>query len=124
MEVRPAAGRPEDLVAEATLRNDEPTEVHLNLAPMAGSSLALQLVDAQGSPVLLPPPPVPGGEPSWASLAPGESRAFRFAGFVPSWTAPGRYRVRFRYLYRPGSVQPGVWTGELVSDWAEFEVRG
>jgi hypothetical protein len=106
------------------LTNDGVIEVKLNLSPLAGPSLALQILDAQGSPVLLPPPPVPGGEPSWAVLAPGESGRFRFAGFVPGWTAPDRYRVRLRYVYRPPSAQPPVWTGELVSDWADFEVRG
>jgi hypothetical protein len=111
------------MVAEATLWNDDAIEVRMNLAPLAGPSLALQILDAHGSPLLLPPPPVPGGEPSWATLSSGQSEGFRFTGFLPSWTAPGRYRVRLRYLYRPPSPQPGDWTGELVSDWAEFEVR-
>ncbi|HVL92730.1 MAG TPA: hypothetical protein VM264_05235, partial [Acidimicrobiales bacterium] len=63
MNVDPAAGRPEDMVAEATLWNDDAVEVRMNLAPLAGPSLALQILDAHGSPLLLPPPPVPGGEP-------------------------------------------------------------
>ena len=121
--MQPPAGRPEDLVAEATLTNDESTAARVNLAPLAGPSLALQLMDEQGSPVLLPPPPVPGGEPSWVSLAPGESRRFRFSGFVPSWTAAGHYRVRLRYVYQPPSPGPEDWTGELVSDWADIDVR-
>lgn len=123
MEVRPPAARPEELIAEATLTNDAPYQVRLNLAPLAGPSLALQILDEQGSPVLLPPPPVPGGQPDWATLAPGESRRARFGGFVPSWTAAGGYRVRLRYLYRPASAPAGAWTGELLSDWADFEVR-
>lgn len=122
MEVHPAAGRPEDLVAEATLENDESTEARVNLSPLAAPSLALQLADEQGSPVLLPPPPVPGGEPGLATLAPGECRRFGFAGFVPGWTTAGRYRVRFRYVYRPAAPIPGIWTGELFSAWADFEV--
>lgn len=120
--MHPAAAQPEELIAEATLTNDGPHPVRLNLAPLAAPSLALQIVDGQGSPVLLPPPPVPGAEPAWATLAPGESRRTRFTGFVPSWTAEGPYRVRLRYVYRPDSPQPGAWTGELLSDWADFEI--
>ena len=122
MEVHPPAGRPDELVAEATLENDESTELRVNLSPLAAPSLALQLVDRQGAPVLLPPPPVPGGEPSWATLAPGESRRVRFPGFVPSWTIAGRYRVRFRYVHQPPAPRPGDWTGELFSDWADLQV--
>jgi hypothetical protein len=110
-------------VAEAVLRNDEARTLDLNLAPLASPSLALEVVDAQGAPVLLPPPGVPGGAAERATVRAGGTHSLDYPGFIPSWIDPGRYRARVRTAYRPTTARADEWTGELVSDWVDFEVR-
>ena len=49
-------------------------------------------------------------------LSPGATHTVSLAGFLPSWTEAGRYRVRCRYV---------AGAGESVrSDWADFELQG
>ena len=123
--VQPAETRPRDeFVAVGTLVNTGAEPLVLNLSPLSSPSLALEIVDAQGAPVLLPPPPVPGGEVRTVELAPGQGHTVRFAGFVPQWTPFGAYRARLRYVYRPRVPSPREWTGQVVSDWVQFRITG
>lgn len=114
--------RREDIVAQATLVNVGEEPVTLNLAPLSAPSLALEIVDAAGSPLRLPPPPVPGGETQSTRVTPGQSYTLEYPGFVPQWTAEGTYRVRLRYLYRPEVAASDEWTGQLVSEYVQFSV--
>ena len=114
--------RREDIVAQATLVNVGEEPVTLNLAPLSAPSLALEIVDAAGSPLRLPPPPVPGGETQSIRVTPGQSYALEYPGFLPQWTAEGTYRVRLRYLYRPEVAASNEWTGQLVSEYVQFSV--
>ena len=114
--------RREDIVAQATLVNVGEEPVTLNLAPLSASSLALEIVDADSSPLRLPPPPVPGGETQSTRITPGQSYTVEYLGFVPQWTLEGTYRVRLRYLYRPEVAASDEWTGQLVSEYVQFSV--
>lgn len=108
-----------DLVARCALGNAGDETIIVNLAPLSSASLALELADEHGRPVHLPPPPVPQAEVPLATLPAGESISVDFPGFLPSWTPPGRYRARFRYI--PGT-STGRWEqGNHWSDWVEFE---
>jgi hypothetical protein len=121
--VRPRqSGRREEFVALVSLGNRGDETVSVNLAPVESPSLALEIVDAAGAPALLPPPPVPRSSATRVRLAPGERHALEYRGFVPQWFAPGNYRVRFRYRYRPATPERDEWTGELSSEWREFTI--
>jgi hypothetical protein len=120
-EVRPArSARSEEFVSECALVNqgDEPSDV--SLVPLSSPSLCLQIEDEHGLPVLLPPPPVPGGTERTARLEPGQRIAIEHRGFVPAWTPQGRYRARVRYVSRSGRT--GWWQGEIYSSWKTFEI--
>ncbi|HRC62228.1 MAG TPA: hypothetical protein PLX85_03285 [Dehalococcoidia bacterium] len=118
--VEPAeATVPGDFTARCELHNVGDEEAAINAAPLSSPSLALEVVDAAGELVLLPPPPVPPAVPPVERLGVGEVRVAEFPGFLPAWTPPGRYRVRFRYL---GSG-PGLFAGLIVSTAVEFTLR-
>jgi hypothetical protein len=122
--VRPSgARRPEELTAVASVVNVGPQPLALNTVPLGSPSLALQIEDDQGRPVLLPPPPVPGELVSKVELGPGERHTTEYAGFVPSWTPPGAYRVRLRYLAGHPHSDPQIWSGEATSPWVEFQIE-
>lgn len=104
----------ETFVAVCTLTNAGEEGVSINVAPLSSPSLALQIKDAAGGPVYLPPPPVPPSEPPIERLEPGQGTGAQFAGFLPNWTESGSYQVRFRYVVGPGEP--------LVSDWVEFRL--
>jgi hypothetical protein len=104
----------ERFVAVCTLTNAGDEGVTINVAPLSSPSLALEIQDVAGAPVLLPPPPVPPSEPPVERLEPGRETAAEFAGFLPSWTEPGTYRARCRYV--AGSGDP------VVSDWVGFRL--
>ena len=114
--------RREDIAAQAILTNVGEEPVTLNLTPLSSPSLALEIVDADSSPLRLPPPPVPGGETQSTRLTPGQSYTLEYPGFFPQWTADGTYRVRLRYLYRPEVAASDEWTGQLVSEYVQFSV--
>ena len=103
---------PEEFVARGSITNAGPQAATLNVAALSSPSLALEIQDAHGQPVLQPPPGVPSAAPPVEQIAPGASRAVEFSGFLPAWTAPGRYRVRLRYV--------GGGSAPVVSEWAEF----
>lgn len=102
------ATRAEDAAAEGVLVNTGPDPVEVDLVELASPSLALEVVDDKGRPVLMPPPPTPG-RPEMVTVVPGGRRSVSFRAFVPSSAPPGRYRVRFRY-------------GEARSPWVDLEV--
>jgi hypothetical protein len=109
------ADAPEAFVARCRLVNEGDEVVGINRAALSSPSLALEITDAAGEPVLLPPPPVPSESPPIEPLEAAEKTTAEFAGFLPSWTEPGRYRGRCRYV--PGSGEP------IHSAWAEFTLR-
>jgi hypothetical protein len=104
----------ERFVAVCTLTNAGDEGVTINVAPLSSPSLALEIQDVAGAPVLQPPPPVPPSEPPMERLEPGQGTAAVFEGFLPSWTEPGTYRARCRYV--AGSGDP------VVSDWVGFRL--
>jgi hypothetical protein len=114
--------RREELVARGALQNrgDEPVEI--DLAPLGSPSLALEIVDAAGAPVRLPPPPVPRGGGERVFVAPNERRAVEYRGFLPAWTPPGAYRARLRYVGGVRRLNEPDRTAEVASGWAEFLV--
>lgn len=108
----PEADAAERFVATCTLTNVGDEGVSINVAPLSSPSLALQIEDAAGGPVYLPPPPVPSSEPPIERLEPGLGASAEFRGFLPSWTEPGDYLARFRFVSGPGEP--------VVSDWVRF----
>jgi hypothetical protein len=109
--VEPAFGRAEELTARGALLNTSADPLEINLDALSSPSLALEIVDAEGSPVLLPPPPVPQATPSRAELAPGGRHTVEYRGFVPHWTPSGSYRTRLRYV--DGHRR-------IFADWVDF----
>jgi hypothetical protein len=114
--------RREELTARATLVNVGREPLTIELAPLSSPSLALEIVYADDSPLLLPPPPVPRENREHVTLAPGERHTVEYRGFVPHGTKPGAYRARLRYLGRtqPDDREPT----RIVSPWAEFVIAG
>ena len=110
----PEAGAAEQFVAVVTLTNAGDQGVSINVAPLSSPSLALEIQDAAGGPVYLPPPPVPPSEPPIELLEPGQGTAAEFAGFLPSWTEPGAYRARCRYVAGPGEPIRSEWVGFVL----------
>ena len=106
LQVAPAA---DDLVAEGLVVNTGTEPVTLDLVELASPSLALEIVDANGAPVRMLPPPTPGRTESIV-LKPGERRTTVFRAFMPPGARPGWYRMRFRYR--------SAW-----SEWQEFEAK-
>jgi hypothetical protein len=106
------ADAPEAFVARCRIVNHGDEVVGINQAALSSPSLALEITDAAGEPVLLPPPPVPPQSPPIEALGAAEEATAAFAGFLPSWTEPGRYRARCRYAAGPGEP--------IHSDWVEF----
>jgi hypothetical protein len=109
------ADAPEAFVARCRLVNQGDQVVGINRAALSSPSLALEITDATGEPVLLPPPPVPSASPPIEPLEAAAEITAEFAGFLPSWTEPGTYRGRCRYV--AGSCEP------IHSAWAEFTLR-
>jgi hypothetical protein len=103
---------PEAFVARCRLVNRGDQVVGINRAALSSPSLVLEITDAAGKPVLMPPPPVPSASPPNEPLEAAEETTVEFAGFLPSWTEPGTYRARCRYV--AGSAEP------IHSAWAEF----
>lgn len=120
--IRPLRGRPEELRAVATITNSGTAPVTINPAPLSSPSLAVQVEDAAGAPFALPPPPIPGAPFPLVNLAVGGSYTVEPGMFLPSWTRPGRYRVRLRYVSFTRQPAPDEWTGEAVSDWVAVDV--
>jgi len=104
----------ERFVAICRLINRGDEGVSVNVAPLSSPSLALEIRDTSGSPVLLPPPPVPPATAPIERLDAGQERVAEFAGFLPSWTEPGVYRARCRYV--GGPHEP------TFSDWVSFRL--
>jgi len=110
---RRRAARPEEIRAVAELRNagDTPTEIDPVL--ISSPSLALEITDDDGRPLLLPPPPLPSEQDSRVILGPGESYRATYRSFLPAWTNRGTYSVRIRYR---GTADP------VTSDWLTIAV--
>jgi uncharacterized membrane protein len=102
------ATRAEDTVAEGVLVNTGTEPLEVDLVELTSPSLALEVVDDKGRPVLMPPPPTPG-RPEMIAIAPGGRRSVSFRAVVPSSAPAGRYRVRLRY-------------GEARSRWVDLEI--
>jgi hypothetical protein len=113
------ATQPGDVALNVTLRNDGDSPLTIDLWRASIPSLTLEVVDAEGRPVLLPPPPVPGKADEnrkLIRLAPGETQRIQLAGFLDQGLPAGTYRVRYRHAEtatNEGSRR--VFT----SDWVE-----
>ena len=113
----PEADAPEAFRAHCELRNVGDEDVSINIAPLSSPSLALEIQDSRSEPVLLPPPPVPPAQIPVEQLPAGDTRDVEFSGFLPSWTAPGSYRARFRYR---AEGDPSLFRGVVTSQWVAF----
>ncbi len=118
LSIEPAeADAAEAFVARCEVVNIGDSPLLINIAPLSSPSLALELADASGAPVHLPPPPVPPAQVPVETLAERERRVAEFANFLPSWTPPGTYRARCHYVGGSGGAW---WAGTVVSEWVEF----
>jgi hypothetical protein len=106
------ATAPETFRAFAVLENVGERAVVISLTALSSPSLALEILNARGERLLLPPPGVPAGVHSTEELATGGVREIELGGFLPSWTEPGEYRARLRYVAGAGSA--------VHSEWVEF----
>ena len=113
----------EDWRVEAVLVNDGTEDVRVATALLA-APLVFELVRADGTPVVLGPPPVPPGDVagSLRAVTPGATLTLGYAGheLLPDAPAPGRYRLRFATALP--DVGGDAWSGALISDWIGLEV--
>ena len=109
-----SADAAEAFVATCRLTNVGPDPVAVNETAFSSPSLVLEIQNAAGGPVYLPPPPVPPEEPLLSPLEPGRDRIEEFRGFLPSWTEAGDYQVRCRYVLGAGDT--------VVSDWVRVRL--
>jgi len=106
------------------IRNDGDEAVRVSTATMLGS-VSFEIVDADGRPVPLGPPPMPPSNlaTGMTTIEPGGSLTLEFHGdeLFPDAPAPGRYRLRF------AARAPAVgdaWSGSIVSPWVPLDVSG
>jgi hypothetical protein len=111
-------------VAHGTLRNRGPDPVSVNWTLLAAASLALEVRDASGQAVRLPPPPVPGLAAEFSALLPGQICPVEWRAFLPDCSAPGPYQVRFRCFAAPTDppTPPGWGSTPVTSAWVDFEL--
>ena len=108
----PTAARPECAVANAAVVNTGSAPRDIDLIQLSSPSLALEITDASGKRVPLPPPPTPVASRSTTiALRPGERKVVTLRAFLPLGTPRGRYNVRLRY-------------GEAASNPVVVEVTG
>jgi hypothetical protein len=120
LHARPGEAR---LVVDLANEDDQPVAVDLEVASIP--TLSLEVEDAHGHRVLLPPPPVLKGDRSaaWATIGPKEKREVELAGLPLPWWPSGEYRIRYRYKGhkdkdRDGHGQHGVRRAEeILGDW-------
>jgi hypothetical protein len=115
-EVTPNEGVHQELAGRAQFINTGEATIAFLPIHVESPSLALEIEDGRGDPVLLPPPPVPDPSAQPFELAPGASYEATYLGFLPPWTQPGPYRVRARLV---GVIGRG---GVAESDWSEITV--
>lgn len=105
-----------------TLSNPDASAIRLSTATLS-AQVSFEVHDGAGARVPLGPPPIPPADPAGAvvTIEAGGSLTLDYAGheLFADAPAPGRYRLRFH-----GGVPEvaGAWSGELVSEWVEFEV--
>ena len=118
---------PAEAAVEVTLTNAGAEPAALDLSHAHIPSLALEIRDAEGRTVLLPPPPVPKAEDvrgAQVTLAPGESHRIVLALALDAYQPGGRYQVRFRGG-RPSARDAVASTAEaLASDWVPIVLEG
>lgn len=110
-----SADAAEAFVATCRLTNVGPDPVTVNETAFSSPSLVLEIQDAAGGPVYLPPPPVPPQEPLLTLLEPGRGRVQEFRGFLPSWTEAGDYQVRCRYVLGADDTVVSHWVRVRLS---------
>ncbi len=116
---KPTNGAGTGIRAEITNSGDAPVAFNSTLA--ANPSLVLELQDAEGKSLGLPPPSPPSEEELKAmrEIAPGESITIDYYGALDLYHPSGRYRVRF---FSECPLFGGNTDDPVASDWLEFEV--
>jgi hypothetical protein len=123
---------PGEAAVEVTLTNSgtDPAPIDLSLAHIP--SLALEVRDAAGRPVLLPAPQVPRSRDDRAqvTLAPGQSHQFRLPIPFDAHRPAGAYQVRYRHrtpatsqvsrTVAPAEVAMSDWTTVTLADRADL----
>jgi hypothetical protein len=113
---------PGEFSVEATISNEGPEPVVLNLTQASYPSLMLEVENSRGQRIPMPPPPVPDEKAmgSGETIAPEQSVKIRYAGFLDRSLAAGKYRLRY-FSYYP--ALGGSKEEPLQSDWLDFTVR-
>ena len=118
---------PAEAAVEVTLTNAGAEPATLDLSHAHIPSLALEIRDAEGRTVLLPPPPVPKAEDvrgAQVALAPGESHRIVLALPFDVYQPGGRYQVRFRDGGPSARSAAAATGGALASDWVSIVLEG
>jgi hypothetical protein len=124
-EIEPSAERLDDPWAwhvSVRLHNDGDQAVRLSTATMLGP-VSFELVDAEGRPVALGPPPVPPADlhAGLTTIGAGETATLDYRGdeLVAETPPPGPYRLRFA-----GQAPPiaDAWSGRIESPWVDVAV--
>jgi hypothetical protein len=104
------------------LRNDGEQPVRLSTATMLGP-VSFELLDEDGQPVPLGPPPAPPGdlEAGLTTIPPGETVRLDYRGdeLLAQLPPPGRYRLRF---VGPAPPLGGAASGRIESPWVDLTI--
>ena len=103
------ADAPEAFVARFRLVNQGDDVVRINEAVLLSPSLALEITDATGEPVLLPPPPVPPESPPIEPLEAAEETTAEFAASCR--TGPSQVRTARGAVTWPDRLSPSIPIG-------------
>jgi hypothetical protein len=115
----------EDFAARVVMTNRSATNLRLNCLLLNRPKVLLEVRHITGVrvPSGLPGfPPQDDGETGRKVLRPSEFVVYSYTGlqYFSSELAPGKYQVRF--VYQNTLPQHGDWTGEVETEWVDFEV--
>jgi hypothetical protein len=118
----PELGAPADWRLRVAVRNDDDIPARLTTATLLGP-VAFEVVDADGAPVALGPPPMPPDDlaADLVTLEPNGTLTLEFHGdeLLADPPPPGRYRLRFAGRTPEVGDAPAT---EIVSPWVPFAV--
>ena len=124
--VSPQINQPDDLAVTVTFTNQGENDIQLNILLLQSATIALKIQAINLGPIPPGPPPTPpldDGQAGRKLLGSGESITLTYKGreyFQGLSLPPGIYQVKFHYENTISEYND--WTGEIESEWLNFEV--
>jgi hypothetical protein len=115
----------QEFAVQVVLKNRSNANLRLNTLHLDHPRVLLEVRHINGLPVHAGPPGIPpqdDGEVGRKILKPGEFVFYKYTGsdYFGSSLVPGIYQVRF--TFDTTLPQHGDWTGNIETEWLEFEV--